>query len=205
VTPFVLIAATLSAACGGQVGEEPAVCAVIGRTPLQPGDDTGLGFSVDDALAAASGSWRVPLQWADDRVTEVAIESSFQGGVLELQQRAWRGGGGGELTGACEDVLAVELDLEVATDDAALAGSWTVIAEASEVDAVRLSVGVGDVLDLTPYTPEGAWDEVHAWLDLDLSAAGQPTGAITGQSSRAEADTDTVVARGFDVATIGPR
>lgn len=200
VVPLVVVAA-----CGGQVGEEPAECAVQSVTPLAGDEVSPLGFSAEQALVGVVGSHPLSVSWADARTTNGDVTATYRGGTIEYQERAWRGDVTPELDGDCFDILAIELDLTAATDDGALDEAWTatlIVHDRANADVQLDLDDVRGTLEVADYAPSAAWDAVTAWLELVFGSTG-PGGVIAGQAIRHQGD--TVSAESFGIATLGPR
>ena len=179
----------------GQFGEEGAHCEVVARTPLGLDEVSPLGFTAQAVLDFAAGTHAATLAWEDGSRTPLSLVIEPVGDIEYLEQAVVDdGNGSGEepaLAPLCPNVLSIGVDIGLSTEDGALAEQWLGTLEADTVELARFGRDLDDVagtFDAWDHAPEGvAFDEVHAWLDTTISAAG-PEGLISGQGSGTDGD-----------------
>ena len=169
------------------------------RTSLTRGDVSALGFSADQVLAAVVAERPVIVGWADGPTTGATLTVADGNGDIEFLERSWTGGDNGtEQDGDCGDIVTLQLDVSLTTDDGALSESWTLTAETEVATGARVTATLDNLrgtLDLSRFAPGGQWDAVTGWFDLELGGDG-PSGSLYGQASR------STVAENFDIATV---
>ncbi|MEQ1567972.1 MAG: hypothetical protein ABMA64_20200 [Myxococcota bacterium] len=200
---------------GGQFGEESgARCVVTSRTALSIDEVSPLGFTAQEVVDLTSGARGYSLAYAGGASTPLAFEL-VPSGVYEYVEQAVvdEGGSGGiepAFTLFCPNLVAVAAELHFATDDGAFAEVLSVevsapeLASVSVVDPLDALAGAFDPWD---HVPAGSdYDEVEAWLDVHIDAAGVH-GTISGQGSGIVGDPDEpdsmAYAESFEVASFG--
>lgn len=159
---------------GGQTGsdivpEAPQRCAVTARADYELAAPTPLGFPGAD-IAAALSPRAVALRWADGSRSEGTLSFEVRPRVTVLHRA-------GDVPG-CVDVLRLELDVALSSEESGLAGRWHAYvyaesatswaglgsAEASELGGELRARAGGDGLELLV---EAAPDALRGWLSTD--------------------------------------
>jgi hypothetical protein len=197
---------------GGQFGEEAgARCVVVQSTPLQLDEESPLGFTPQAVLAMAEGSHEHELSWlVRDETTGVAVTVTSLGTAAYVEQAVETDEGYGGAEPYCAPYVAVDIELEINTDDGALAESFTTALSAEAAESAGLIHDLEDPqgsFDPWDHAPEGSdYDEMRAWLSLTFTAEGL-SGKIHGQGSGTEGDPndpDSIsYAENLELATFG--
>lgn len=198
----------LAGGCGGQVGEESGVvCKPVERDPLALADSSPLGFSAQELLDATGGDYAGSVEWSDQTSSAATVSVTYTGGVIEFQDREWTSDGDSQDLAAsleCNDVVAIEVEVVVTSDDGRLDESWTTMLLAEQGSAASFAVpdpSYAGTLDVASFSPHEG--EVTSWVDAELDAAGA-TIVIEGQVSVSTGndDDDTVSAQAFDIGEL---
>lgn len=165
-----LVALALAGCLGGQTGqgfsdrEPPVTCP---RTPVTVAADepTSLGDSARALAESVRGPWRQPLLWSrTGRRTMLTVELAFTAADARLLQASPDAG-----QPACSDELELDVGVELATDDGALAESLPAPLRFTSELAAQTAIR----LDLTTlsgsYDPAGEFD-LSNWKDPELNA-----------------------------------
>lgn len=196
---------------GGQVGEETLVCQSVQDTVLDALEESPLGFVAEEVLGAVSGTHLTPLTWVDGTGTQLTL-SLGQVGEITFEDREWVDSETGEETapetelglGDCDDVVVLDMQLGLVTDDGRLDESWPVSVVATSAARAEISYAFSAVsgsLELSHFAPEGVVDGISSYVDVEF-ADGNLSGRISGQVE--DSNGDSVSSRGFDIAVFGP-
>jgi hypothetical protein len=197
---------------GGQFGEEAsAQCVVVQSTPLQPDEESPLGFAPQALLDQAEGSSEHELSWLVlGETTPVTVTVTSLGAAAYVEQAVEYEDGYGGPEPYCPHLVEVDIQLELTTGDGALAESFTTVLSAQTADDAGLYLALEDLqgsFDPWDHVREGSdFDEVRAWLSLQFGAEGL-SGKVSGQGEGTEGDPndpDAIsYAEMFDIATFG--
>ena len=199
---------------GGQVGEENFGCVAAFTEELAVDDSTPLGFSVAEVLTLAQGTHQSPLVWADDSSTVLRVTMSYASRAT-YQDREWRstdatnGGAEPDLGSAdCLDILNIEMNVQLMTDDGALNESFSVDLQAALVTEAAFYSSLDPLigsLAVEGFAPAGSFSSYSAALDLVIDADGI-AGTISGLAETAasgDSDDGAVSATQYPIASFG--
>lgn len=198
---------------GGQVGEENFGCAAASTEELSVDDSTPLGFTVAEVLSLAEGTHESPLTWADERSAVLTVTMSYASRAT-YQDREWmstNGDGREDLdigTGDCLDILNLEMNVQLMTDDGALNENFIVDLQAATVTEAGFHISLGlptGSLAIEAFAPAGSFESYSAALDLVIDAGGI-SGTISGQAETAATgggDDGVVSATQYPIASFG--
>jgi hypothetical protein len=193
-----VLAGTIAGCTGSQVGEESAiVCQPVVREALTREEESALGFAPGPLIDHVAGVFTGPMAWADGMSTPATLTVTDAGGPYEFQDREWVGDGLTAAIGDCNDVVSVTLDVELRSEDGALAEVWQVAVLAEVATEAATSIDASEfvgTLDLARFAPSTGDLESHLMLHLRGTDA---TVAIDGLVSRVEGETAS--ATFFDV------
>lgn len=190
---------------GGQFGEESgAACKPQTETPLAWDEVSAIGVTPQEALDLVDGDHAATLTWADATTTGLSVGVSGAANPRFIDYEWEDDGSGIEPAMTCGDTVAFDVSLTVATDDGALAESWSHTLEAATASDVTAWIdldalsGSFDALDWA----DADYDEVWADLVVSFGAAGI-SGEIRGYGEKTEGSgPDGVVSLTlFDIAT----
>ena len=199
---------------GGQFGEEGAACVAVERTALALDEASALGFAPQSLLDAAAGEHSATLTWSDGGATPLAISvTPVAGGAIELVDYEFldEDGEPSAMEMGCADLVEIEVDVTFATEDGAFAEAWSGRLTSPLADAADLwhdLDAVAGSFDPWDHAPAGnTYDEVRAWVSITF-AAGDASGAVSGQGSGTEgdpSDPDSVAyAENLEIGRFGP-
>lgn len=190
---------------GGQFGEETGSgCEVVGETPLALDEASALGFAPQDLLDLAEGEHALDLTWSDGSTSPLALGVADPSDARLLDYEYVSDGSGAEPAFDCADVLAIDVQLTLVTDDGGLAEDMAVVLQRSEGEETRIRADLDAIagsLDPWDHAPE-AFDEVWADVEIEFAAAG-PAGIVSGygETTSGTGDEATVSMMRFDIAT----
>ncbi len=195
---------------GGQVGEENLGCQSVLSEPLTLDGDNPLGFTIAQVLELAEGDHQSALSWADGNDSVLHASLVFSG-EASYEDREWIDDGSGIEPALvdmdCNDILRMQVQVELSSEDGALDESYALQLEAGTSDEAHLSTELPTLtgsLVIEDFAPAGSYSSFRAFLDLSITSAGL-SGTISGQaeSSGSGGDDGTVSATSFAIASFG--
>lgn len=186
---ILVLGSIVLAGCSSQFGEEEKIgCLPVTTTVLALGDPSPLGFSGQDVLDAAGHDYRGELVYEDGTRTELSLDVAYEGGEVRFHDNEWISDDGRDIAPAlgCPDTVEVDVRVRVTTMDGAFAESWSETLAASEAASAtfhRDLDGMTGTFDPAAHAA-GTYDEVSAFLDATLGAAGAE-GEVSGIGTQA--------------------
>lgn len=183
----------LAAGCTGDDKEDVVADLGCTETPdeLSIEEESPLGFAGRAVTTIAGGDHTATLTWATGDTTELTLSVSYQDGDIRYIDSEPEEPGPGEVAPAispvCEDRLEVDVVLEAATEDGALAETWDSTLSAYEEQVINLYEelaidGLTGTLDVASYVTSADYTALSAWISGEITVTGT-SGEVAGQAS----------------------
>ncbi|MDP2306537.1 MAG: hypothetical protein Q8P18_10990 [Pseudomonadota bacterium] len=185
------------------------------RTEIALDEVTPLGFSAADVLAHLAPQEDAALRWADGTVTDLSLDfapgttARFVDGTVEPPTS---GAPMPEIAIVCDDYIEVDVAIGFATADGEFAEQLksrirAITADTGVIDAALALDALVGTFDLAPFVEAESWDDLTAWVHVDLTSDGRTRGYVAGTASGeepcAEGEECTAWAEDVAVATWG--
>lgn len=213
---FIALLASLGVGCTGDkdTADEGAALGCT-ETPdeLSIEEESPLGFAGRSITTIAGGDHSATLTYATGETAELTVSVAYRDGdirYIDSEPETSSGGVAPAIAAECPDRLEVDVSLELATDDGALAEAWegTLIAyEEQTINFYKELVvgGLTGTLDIPSFVLATDYDDLSAWASGVITVTGT-TGEIAGQASGqddCEGEDCTAWAESVDIGTWG--
>lgn len=176
-------------------------------------EESPLGFAGRAITTIAGGDHTADVTYSTGDTTSLTLSVLYQDGDIRYidseVEEVPEGQVAPTIWPECLDRLEVDVALEVATDDGALAEAWTSTLTAYEEQTIgvyqELDIdALSGTLDVESFVTSADYDELSAWLSAEITVTTM-TGEIAGQASGTdecdEGDDCSAWAEAVDIAT----
>lgn len=200
------------AACAEQQATSEAASCEDTPTALALDEASPLGFSPQDVVDVALGTFMAPLAWEGGGTTELTLDVHSAGTARFVTSDAVYPDSGIEPAILCEDRVEVDATVSFTTADGAFDETWPVVLRSTDGAVASFHVepdpeDLGGTYDVTQAIEEESWDDVKLWVDATIDAAGSHgtvTGQVSGTDPDCEGDDCTAWASQLDLAAWAP-
>ena len=191
---LLVVALTSLVACtGDKEGNDEVADIGCTETPdeLSIEEESPLGFAGRAITTIAGGDHTADVTYSTGDTTSLTLSVLYQDGDIRYIDSEVEEVPDGQVAPAimpeCLDRLEVDVSLEAATDDGALAESWTSTLTAYEEQSIgvyqELDIdALSGTLDVASFVSSSDYEELSAWISAEITVTTM-TGEIAGQAS----------------------